>query len=357
MAEQQYMEEQKRDLMSGKSAMVELGLAQNEQSEALKRCEQSIFRYAVHGAKLPTGIHLPCYAEQIAEILYPEEIEKKKRQLELDGIRRKEKLDKSKTGVQVETAESKGANHPVPKGKVPTVVEVTIRGQNYRQLALQSRKVAGKPKADAVLLPEDQNVRIQLAQEDRQLQVAMRNLQMHQYHVRKLEREIATLEKERGHLADLRDKQITGTRSRLKRFSKVKHMLQEGLAERDEKRRLKEDAAKREAAEKEEEKRAWRERGLALREKVDEWKARGEPRAEDEDEEEKARRREKLVAKWTLSKEEVARRQAFESRPPFAAVVPGARFEPGTGGRSPTLDDERLREVPKTYGISRAHLA
>merc|ERR1719235_595460 len=108
MAEQQYMEEQKRDLMSGKSAMVELGLAQNEQSEALKRCEQSIFRYAVHGAKLPTGIHLPCYAEQIAEILYPEEIEKKKRQLELDGIRRKEKLDKSKTGVQVETAESKG---------------------------------------------------------------------------------------------------------------------------------------------------------------------------------------------------------------------------------------------------------
>merc|ERR1719235_1629273 len=324
MAEQQYMEEQKRDLMSGKSAMVELGLAQNEQSDAAKRCEQSIFRYAVHGAKLPTGIHLPCYAEQIAEILYPEEIEKKKKQLELDSVRRKENLQKGKAGVQVETAETKGANHPVPKGKVPTVVEVTIRGQNYRQLALQSRKVAAKPKADVALLPEDENVRSQLAQEDRQLQVAMRNLQMHQYHVRKLEREIATLEKEREHLADLRNKQITGTRSRLKRFSKVKTMLREGLAERDEKRRAKEEAAKREAEEKEEEKRAWRERGAALREKVEEWKARGEPRADDEEtSEEKARRREKLVAKWTLSKEEVARRQAAECRPPFAAVVPG----------------------------------
>merc|ERR1719235_675321 len=206
MAEQQYMEEQKRDLMSGKSAMVELGLAQNEQSDAAKRCEQSIFRYAVHGAKLPTGIHLPCYAEQIAEILYPEEIEKKKKQLELDSVRRKENLQKGKAGVQVETAETKGANHPVPKGKVPTVVEVTIRGQNYRQLALQSRKVAAKPKADVALLPEDQNVRIQLAQEDRQLQVAMRNLQMHQYHVRKLEREIAALEQEREQLVEMRAK-------------------------------------------------------------------------------------------------------------------------------------------------------
>merc|ERR1719409_2664782 len=118
-------------------------------------------------------------------------------------------------------------------------------------------------------------------------------------------------------------------------------MLQEGLAERDEQRRLKEEAAKRKAAEKEAEKRAWRERGDALRDKVQDWKERGEPRADNEEtSEEKARRREKLVAKWTLTKEEVNKRQAADCRPPFAAVVPqGARG--GGSGRSPTFDDDR----------------
>merc|ERR1719194_268402 len=113
---------------------------------------------------------------------------------------------------------------------------------------------------------------------------------MHQYAVRKLEREIAALEKERGNLVEMQTKQIHGTQARLKRFSKVKKDLQEGLSEREEQRRLKEEAAAREAEEKAAAKRAWRERGAALKQQVDEWRARGAPRegAHEESSEERA---------------------------------------------------------------------
>merc|ERR1719421_1167017 len=300
-AQREYAAEKKRDMLSGKTAMVEMGIEDYEPSDAYKRCERSIFKYAFMGAQLPTGINLPCYAEQIAEILYPEVIEQKKRQLDADSARRKEKQG-NRAKIAAETPETKSATMALPKGKTPSVVEVKIRGQNYRQLALQSRKATVKPKEAAqleALLPEDSNVRDQLILEDKQLQVAIRNLKMHQYAVRKLEREIAALEKERGNLVEMQTKQIHGTQARLKRFSKVKKDLQEGLSEREEQRRLKEEAAAREAEEKAAAKRAWRERGAALKQQVDEWRARGAPRegAHEESSEERARRREKLVAK------------------------------------------------------------
>jgi len=272
-AQREYAAEKKRDMLSGKTAMVEMGIEDYEPSDAYKRCERSIFKYAFMGAQLPTGINLPCYAEQIAEILYPEVIEQKKRQLDADSARRKEKQG-NRAKIAAETPETKSATMALPKGKTPSVVEVKIRGQNYRQLALQSRKATVKPKEAAqleALLPEDSNVRDQLILEDKQLQVAIRNLKMHQYAVRKLEREIAALEKERGNLVEMQTKQIHGTQARLKRFSKVKKDLQEGLSEREEQRRLKEEAAAREAEEKAAAKRAWRERGAALKQQVDEW--------------------------------------------------------------------------------------